>query len=96
MRSKQQASNKHLLISVLPHAASLSRRRYGVLVLIVELIGFTAVLPYGLLLPFYTASSGSRGLPLDDGRVVLPADKRFRVHILVPCYKVRVRHCWVG
>jgi hypothetical protein len=56
---------------------------------VVEFIGLTSVLPYGLMLPFFTSSSGSRGLPIDDGRVVLPADKRFRVHILVPCYKVR-------
>lgn len=62
--------------------------RYGVLILVVEFIGLTSVLPYGLMLPFFTSSSGSRGLPIDDGRVVLPADKRFRVHILVPCYKV--------
>lgn len=65
--------------------------RYGVLILVVEIIGLTSVVPYGMLLPFYTSSSGSKGLPIDDGRVVLPADKRFRVHILVPCYKVRVR-----
>jgi hypothetical protein len=61
-----------------------------VLILVVEFIGLTSVLPYGLMLPFYTSSSGSKGLPIDDGRVVLPADKRFRVHILVPCYKVRL------
>jgi hypothetical protein len=60
-----------------------------VLILVVEFIGLTSVLPYGLMLPVYTASSGSKGLPIDDGRVVLPADKRFNVHILVPCYKVR-------
>ncbi len=48
----------------------------------------TAVIPYGALLIVHTASSGSRGLPLDDGRVVLPPQKRFNVHILVPCYKV--------
>lgn len=58
------------------------------MVLIVELIGLSAVIPYGMLLPLHTASAGSRGLPLDDGRVVLPPEKRFRVHILVPCYKV--------
>ena len=57
--------------------------------LVVEIIGLSAVVPYGFLLPFYTASTGSRGLPLDDGRVVLPPEKRFRVHVLVPCYKVR-------
>jgi hypothetical protein len=63
-----------------------------VLILVVEFIGLTSVLPYGLMLPFYTSSSGSKGLPIDDGCVVLPADKRFRVHILVPCYKVCFLH----
>jgi hypothetical protein len=63
-----------------------------VLILVVEFIGLTSVLPYGLMLPFYTSSSGSKGLPIDDGHVVLPADKRFRVHILVPCYKVCFLH----
>ena len=62
------------------------------LILVVEFIGLTSVLPYGLMLPFYTSSSGSKGLPIDDGCVVLPADKRFRVHILVPCYKVCFLH----
>jgi hypothetical protein len=61
-----------------------------VLVLVIELIGLTAVVPYGMLLPFHTLSSGSKGLPVDDGRVILPPEKRFRVHILVPCYKVGV------
>lgn len=58
------------------------------LVLVVEIIGLTAVVPYGMLLPFHTLSSGSKGLPVDDGRAILPPEKRFRVHILVPCYKV--------
>jgi hypothetical protein len=62
-----------------------------VLVLVIELIGLTAVVPYGMLLPFHTLSSGSKGLPVDDGRVILPPEKRFRVHILVPCYKVGLR-----
>lgn len=64
--------------------------RYGVLILVVELIGLTSVIPYGMLLPFQTLSSGSKGLPIDDGKVILPPEKRFRVHILVPCYKVRL------
>lgn len=62
--------------------------RYGVLILVVELIGLSSVIPYGMLLPFQTLSSGSKGLPIDDGKVILPPEKRFRVHILVPCYKV--------
>jgi hypothetical protein len=57
-------------------------------VLAAELFGLSAVIPYGFMLFRYTAPSGSRGLPLDDGRVVLPPEKRFNVHILVPCYKV--------
>lgn len=66
------------------------------LVLVVELIGLTAVLPYGLLLPFHTLGSGSKGLPIDDGRVILPPEKRFRVHILVPCYKVSSLTGWLS
>jgi hypothetical protein len=67
-------------------------------VVVAELFGLSAVMPYGFLLWLYTRPSGSRGLPADDGRVVLPPEKRFNVHILVPCYKVgggrelRVRH----
>jgi hypothetical protein len=60
-----------------------------VFVLIAEIIGLTAVAPYGFLLWLHTQPSGSKGLPVDDGRVVLPPAKRFNVHILVPCYKVR-------
>lgn len=86
------------LLSSQRHAACCPcvARRYGVLVLVVELLGLSAVLPYGFLLPFYTASSGSRGLPIDDGRVVLPREKCFVVHILVPCYKVRRREARVA
>lgn len=62
---------------------------YGALILAIELLGLTSVLPYALLLPVATLPSGSRGLPVDDGRALLPPEKRFRVHILVPCYKVR-------
>jgi hypothetical protein len=62
--------------------------RWGVIVLIAETIGLTAVIPYGMMLWLRTAPSGSRGLPVDDGRVVLPPEKRFNVHMLVPCYKV--------
>lgn len=58
--------------------------------LIAEIFGLTAVVPYGALLWLYTAPSDSRGLPVDDGKVVLPPEKRFNVHILVPCYKVRL------
>ncbi len=51
-------------------------------------MGVTAVIPYGFLLFLSTHSSGSRGLPVDDGMVVLPQDKHFHVRVLVPCYKV--------
>lgn len=62
--------------------------RYGWLVLGVELLGVTAVLPYGAMLVVHTESTGSPGLPADDGSLMLPPDKRFRVHVMVPCYKV--------
>ena len=57
--------------------------------LIAEIWGLTAVAPYGWLLWLHTAPTGSRGLPADDGVVILPPEKRFNVHILVPCYKAR-------
>ena len=68
-------------------------RRYGIVILVVELMGLSAVLPYGFMLFRYTASKGSKGLPIDDGKVILPVDKRFHVRVLIPCYKVRAsRH----
>jgi hypothetical protein len=57
-------------------------------VLAVELVGVTAVLPYGLLLVLHTASAHTPGLPPDNGRWLLPPEKHFSVHVLVPCYKV--------
>jgi hypothetical protein len=29
------------------------------------------------------------GLPADDGHFKLPPDKRFKIRVLIPCYKVR-------
>jgi hypothetical protein len=61
---------------------------YGAFVFAVELMGLASVLPYALMLVVYTAPTPqSRGLPADDGRVILPAEKRFHVRVLVPCYK---------
>ena len=56
--------------------------------LAVELLGASAMLPYAMLLPWHTVSTGSSGLPPDNGRLSLPQDKHFKVHVLVPCYKV--------
>jgi len=70
--------------------------RWGIIVLIAETPGLTAVIPYGWLLWLHTQPSNSRGLPVDDGRVVLPPEKRFNVHILVPCYKVGLGGGWGG
>lgn len=58
----------------------------------VEFLGLSSVLPYGFLLWLYTSSSHSKGLPVDDGRVIMPPEKRFHVRVLVPCYKVRSMH----
>jgi hypothetical protein len=62
--------------------------RYGIVILVAEGVGVTAVVPYALMLTRRTVSTGSPGLPRDDGTVVLPQEKRFHVRILVPCYKV--------
>ncbi|KAI8463461.1 MAG: glycosyl hydrolase family 9-domain-containing protein [Monoraphidium minutum] len=63
---------------------------YGWVVLAVEVLGATAVLPYGAMLVAYTVSTGSAGLPPDIGRVSLPPSKHFAVHVLVPCFKESV------
>jgi cellulose synthase/poly-beta-1,6-N-acetylglucosamine synthase-like glycosyltransferase len=60
---------------------------YGAFVFAVELMGLAAVLPYAAMLVVYTAPTGSMGLPADDGRVILPPEKRFHVRVLIPCYK---------
>lgn len=62
--------------------------RYGAFVLAVEALGFTAVLPYALML-LRRCIACSDGLPPDDGRWKLPHGKRFVVRVLIPCYKVR-------
>lgn len=61
--------------------------RYGAVVFACELIGFTSVVPYGLMLLRRCHYRGE-GLPLDDGKWKLPKPKRFVVRVLVPCYKV--------
>jgi hypothetical protein len=66
--------------------------RYGIVILVVELMGLSAVLPYGFMLFRYTASKGSKGLPIDDGKVILPVEKRFHVRVLIPCYKVCTKY----
>jgi hypothetical protein len=64
--------------------------RYGWLVLAVEVLGATSMLPYAALLPWHTVSAGI-GLPPDNGRLCLPDGKRFDLTVLVPCYKVGAR-----
>jgi len=41
--------------------------RYSIIVLIVECIGISAVIPYGVINVCHTHPSGSPGLPVDDG-----------------------------
>jgi hypothetical protein len=54
-------------------------------------MGCTAVVPYCLMLlrRCHYRGSGS-GLPADDGHWKLPNNKRFKIRVLVPCYKVRL------
>lgn len=67
---------------------------YGWTIFVCELVGCTAVLPYCAMLVRRCKYSGTGlGLPTDDGRWKLPDDKRFVLHVLVPCYKVRSRLC---
>ncbi|GBF89253.1 six-hairpin glycosidase [Raphidocelis subcapitata] len=58
---------------------------YSILILVVECIGMTSVVPYALLNVVHTHPSGSGGLPADDG--LMEPDKRFTVRVMVPCYK---------
>jgi hypothetical protein len=44
--------------------------RYSIIVLVVECIGISAVLPYGLLNVCHTHPTGSQGLPADDGTLL--------------------------
>jgi hypothetical protein len=59
--------------------------RYSILILTVEIMGITAVLPYALLQVDSTRPAGSGGLPPDDG--ISCGEKVFCVNVLVPCYK---------
>jgi hypothetical protein len=70
--------------------AALSACRYSKFIVACELVGVTAVLPYCLMLlrRCHYCGTGS-GLPADDGHWKLPSDKRFKVRVLIPCYKVR-------
>lgn len=75
----------HLLTPCLPFHT----RRYSACIFACELAGCTAVVPYCLMLlrRCHYAGTGS-GLPADDGKTKLPDDKRFKIRVLVPCYKV--------
>jgi hypothetical protein len=54
--------------------------RYGIYILVVECMGISAMLPYAALLVVYTLSSGSKGLPKDDGQTI--ATKRCVLAVL--------------
>lgn len=44
--------------------------RYSIIVLIVECVGISAVIPYGVINVCHTHPSGSLGLPADDGTLL--------------------------
>jgi hypothetical protein len=54
-------------------------------------MGCTAVVPYCLMLVrrCHYRGTGS-GLPADDGHWKLPNNKRFKIRVLVPCFKVHL------
>jgi hypothetical protein len=49
---------------------TLSACRYSIIVLIVECVGISAVIPYGVINVCHTHPSGSLGLPADDGTLL--------------------------
>ena len=55
---------------------------YSIFILVVEVIGMTAVLPYAALNAVHTHPTGGPGLPPDDG--LMEPDKKFHVRVLVP------------
>lgn len=65
--------------------------RYSVCICVCEIVGCTAVIPYCLMLlrRCHYCGTGS-GLPADDGHFKLPPEKRFKIRVLIPCYKVRL------
>ena len=44
-----------------------SLSRYSIIILVVECIGITAVIPYAAINVIHTHPTGSPGLPVDDG-----------------------------
>ncbi|KAI8463876.1 MAG: nucleotide-diphospho-sugar transferase [Monoraphidium minutum] len=58
---------------------------YSVVILIIEFLGVSAVLPYAAFNCVHTHPTGSYGLPPDDG--LTEPDTKFSVRVLVPCYK---------
>jgi hypothetical protein len=44
--------------------------RYSIIVLVVECIGISAVIPYGLINVCHTHTTASQGLPADDGTLL--------------------------
>jgi hypothetical protein len=71
----------------------LQRNSYGVLVLAVEVISSTATLGYAILLTKQSRSKPSLGLPLAAPGARLPdnpAELKFNLRVLIPCYKEKV------
>lgn len=54
-----------------------------------EIVGCTAVIPYCLMLLRRCQYCGTgSGLPANNGHYRLPDSKRFKIRVLIPCYKV--------
>lgn len=62
--------------------------RYGLLVLLIEIISSTATLGYAILLVKYSKSRRTKGLPIPKKGQQPDLDNlKFHVRVLIPCYK---------
>jgi cellulose synthase/poly-beta-1,6-N-acetylglucosamine synthase-like glycosyltransferase len=73
------------ILMLLP-SAGLPNRWYSALIFAVELLGATAVLPYAVINTRHLHSTGTPGLPEDDGTMVCN-DCPFHVRVLIPMYQ---------
>lgn len=72
-------------------------RRYGNLVLAVEVISSTATIGYAILLMKQSKPKPSLGLPIADPNQQLhPDDVMFNLRVLIPCYKEKVSPAQLG
>lgn len=85
LKLKQACQHFMFCMSELPVLLSC---RYGVLVLLIEIISSTATLGYAILLIKYSKSRRTKGLPIPKKGQQPDLDNlKFHVRVLIPCYK---------